>query len=75
MPATFPCPYCRTPVPVPDPAAARAVCPRCGETVAVRRGDTFPGLGSDWLRLAVRDTTTSDAFVAALSDVLRGLYP
>jgi histidinol-phosphate aminotransferase len=33
---------------------------------AVRRGDTFPGLGADWLRVAVRDTATTDAFVAAL---------
>jgi histidinol-phosphate aminotransferase len=39
---------------------------------AVRRGDTFPGLGPDWVRLAVRDTTTSDGFVSALSDVLKG---
>jgi histidinol-phosphate aminotransferase len=39
---------------------------------AVRRGDTFPGLGPDWLRLAVRDTTITDRFVAALSDVLKG---
>jgi histidinol-phosphate aminotransferase len=29
---------------------------------AVRRGDTFPGLGPDWLRIAVRDMATSDAF-------------
>ncbi|WP_433050778.1 Rv2231c family pyridoxal phosphate-dependent protein CobC [Dactylosporangium sp. CS-033363] len=37
---------------------------------AVRRGETFPGLGPDWLRIAVRDTATSDAFVAVLSEVL-----
>jgi histidinol-phosphate aminotransferase len=37
---------------------------------AVRRGDTFPGLGPDWLRLAVRDPATTDAFVAVLADVL-----
>lgn len=37
---------------------------------AVRRGETFPGLGPDWLRIAVRDTATSDAFVAVLSNVL-----
>ena len=37
---------------------------------AVRRGDTFPGLGADWLRLAVRDTATTDAFLATLTDVL-----
>jgi histidinol-phosphate aminotransferase len=38
---------------------------------AVRRGDTFPGLGPDWLRIAVRDTATTDAFVQTLDDVLK----
>lgn len=33
---------------------------------AVRRGDTFPGLGSDWLRIAVRDLETTNAFLDAL---------
>jgi histidinol-phosphate aminotransferase len=37
---------------------------------AVRRGDTFPGLGPDWLRIAVRDTATSEEFVATLRGVL-----
>jgi histidinol-phosphate aminotransferase len=37
---------------------------------AVRRGDTFPGLGPDWLRIAVRDPATSNAFLATLSEVL-----
>ncbi|XVU26854.1 Rv2231c family pyridoxal phosphate-dependent protein CobC [Actinoplanes sp. CA-054009] len=37
---------------------------------AVRRGDTFPGLGGDWLRLAVRDTATTDAFVETLTAVI-----
>ena len=37
---------------------------------AVRRGDTFPGLGADWLRIAVRDTATIDAFVATLTTVI-----
>lgn len=37
---------------------------------AVRRGDTFPGLGPDWLRLAVRDRATTDRFVTALAEVL-----
>ncbi|GIF00361.1 Rv2231c family pyridoxal phosphate-dependent protein CobC [Paractinoplanes rishiriensis] len=37
---------------------------------AVRRGDTFPGLGPDWLRIAVRDTATTDAFVRTLTAVL-----
>jgi histidinol-phosphate aminotransferase len=40
---------------------------------AVRRGDTFPGLGADWLRVAVRDTATTDGFVAVLSELLEGL--
>ncbi|GAA2781847.1 Rv2231c family pyridoxal phosphate-dependent protein CobC [Kitasatospora paracochleata] len=34
---------------------------------AVRRGDTFPGLGADWLRIAVRDERTTDRFLAALA--------
>jgi histidinol-phosphate aminotransferase len=38
---------------------------------AVRRGDTFPGLGADWLRIAVRDTATTDAFLATLTDVMK----
>ncbi|MDN0195068.1 Rv2231c family pyridoxal phosphate-dependent protein CobC [Streptomyces sp. S.PNR 29] len=33
---------------------------------AVRRGDTFPGLGEEWLRLAVRDRATVNAFLQAL---------
>jgi histidinol-phosphate aminotransferase len=33
---------------------------------AVRRGDTFPGLGPGWIRVAVRDTGTSDRFSTAL---------
>jgi histidinol-phosphate aminotransferase len=37
---------------------------------AVRRGDTFPGLGPQWLRVAVRGRETTDAFAAALVEVL-----
>lgn len=33
---------------------------------AVRRGETFPGLGASWIRVAVREPATSLAFVAAL---------
>ncbi len=42
---------------------------------AVRRGDTFPGLGPDWLRIAVRDRSTMSAFVAELSRMLAGHEP
>jgi histidinol-phosphate aminotransferase len=38
---------------------------------AVRRGDTFPGLGPDWLRIAVRDRATTDRFLRALAGALR----
>ena len=38
---------------------------------AVRRGETFPGLGPDWLRIAVRDTATTDAFLIALRSALK----
>ncbi|MCW2778978.1 MAG: aminotransferase class [Frankiales bacterium] len=34
--------------------------------IAVRRGDTFPGLGPDWFRVAVRDRRSSDRLVQAL---------
>jgi len=37
---------------------------------AVRRGDTFPGLDPDHLRVAVRDPATSAAFTAALAAIL-----
>jgi histidinol-phosphate aminotransferase len=34
--------------------------------VAVRRGDTFPGLGPQWLRIAARDPAMTDLLLAAL---------
>ncbi|MGN6609485.1 MAG: Rv2231c family pyridoxal phosphate-dependent protein CobC [Jatrophihabitans sp.] len=37
---------------------------------AVRRGDTFPGLDDYWLRIAVRDTTTTTALLTALEECL-----
>jgi len=49
---------------VPDGAAVRTRLRTHG--YAVRRGDTFPGLGPDWLRIAVRETAISDPFLAAL---------
>ncbi|MFE8949261.1 Rv2231c family pyridoxal phosphate-dependent protein CobC [Streptomyces sp. NPDC007856] len=38
---------------------------------AVRRGDTFPGLGAEWVRVAVRDRVTVSGFLSALSVALR----
>ncbi|MFD9541274.1 Rv2231c family pyridoxal phosphate-dependent protein CobC [Streptomyces sp. NPDC060022] len=40
---------------------------------AARRGDTFPGLGREWLRLAVRDRVTTNRFLQALDLALQGL--
>ena len=33
---------------------------------AVRRGETFPGLGADWIRIAVRDEETTDTVITTL---------
>ncbi|MEV3856553.1 Rv2231c family pyridoxal phosphate-dependent protein CobC [Streptomyces sp. NPDC050095] len=41
-----------------------------GVGFAVRRGDTFPGLGRDWIRVAVRGRAVSTGFVKALREVL-----
>lgn len=50
---------------------ARGVRDRLRELgFAVRRGDTFPGLGPDWLRLAVRDRATTDRLLVALGKAL-----
>lgn len=40
---------------------------------AARRGDTFPGLGAEWLRLAVRDRATTNRFLQAFDLALQGL--
>jgi histidinol-phosphate aminotransferase len=53
---------------VPDGARVRAALRERGW--AVRRGDTFPGLDADHLRVAVRDPATSRAFAAALAEIL-----
>ncbi|QIJ61951.1 Rv2231c family pyridoxal phosphate-dependent protein CobC [Streptomyces sp. JB150] len=39
---------------------------------ALRRGDTFPGLGEEWLRVAVRDRGTVDRLLGALRVALGG---
>ncbi|WP_017573300.1 Rv2231c family pyridoxal phosphate-dependent protein CobC [Nocardiopsis halotolerans] len=38
--------------------------------IAVRRGDTFPGLGPEWFRVAVRDPGTHRVLVRALRELL-----
>lgn len=38
---------------------------------AVRRGETFPGLGPTWIRVAVRTPDVSTALAAALADLRR----
>jgi histidinol-phosphate/aromatic aminotransferase/cobyric acid decarboxylase-like protein len=53
--------------PVPD-LRARLL----GRGFAVRRGETFPGLGPGWIRVAVRDTGTSEEFASALAAALGG---
>lgn len=55
---------------IPGAAALRLRLREAG--YAVRRGDTFPGLGDDHLRIAVRDRATTDAFLAALDLSHRG---
>lgn len=54
---------------VPDGARVREELRRRGW--AVRRGDTFPGLTGDHLRIAVRHPPVSAAFAATLADVLQ----
>jgi histidinol-phosphate aminotransferase len=39
--------------------------------IAVRRGDTFPGLGREWVRIAVRDRGTDDKLLRHLREVLK----
>ncbi|UOY00067.1 Rv2231c family pyridoxal phosphate-dependent protein CobC [Blastococcus sp. PRF04-17] len=55
---------------VPDGTSVREELRRRGW--AVRRGETFPGLSADHLRVAVRDATTSRSFAAALAGILFG---
>ncbi|WP_344897968.1 Rv2231c family pyridoxal phosphate-dependent protein CobC [Actinomadura meridiana] len=52
---------------VPDALGIRALLRERG--YAVRRGDTFPGLGPDWLRIAVRDKTSNDTLLNVLGEL------
>jgi len=38
--------------------------------VAVRRADTFPGLGPEWVRIAVREPATTEVLLRSLRDAL-----
>jgi histidinol-phosphate aminotransferase len=53
----------------PEAAALREALRAHG--FALRRGDTFPGLGPEWLRVAVRDARTTDHLTEALTSLLR----
>jgi len=58
---------------VPGGPAVRAALRERGW--AVRRGDSFPGLTADHLRVAVRDPATSRAFAADLAGILDSVHP
>jgi histidinol-phosphate aminotransferase len=53
---------------LPGARAVRAALRDRG--IAVRRGDTFPGLGPDWLRIAVRDRATTNVLLDALAGIV-----
>ena len=40
---------------------------------AVRRGDTFPGLGPGWVRIAVRNPATTERLLGAVDRVAVGV--
>ncbi|GHH55304.1 Rv2231c family pyridoxal phosphate-dependent protein CobC [Streptomyces candidus] len=53
---------------MPEAAKVRELLRERG--FAVRRGDTFPGLGEEWVRVAVRERATTDRFLRELGSVL-----
>ncbi|WP_433548245.1 Rv2231c family pyridoxal phosphate-dependent protein CobC [Streptomyces sp. CA-294286] len=53
---------------MPEAAKVRVLLRERG--FAVRRGDTFPGLGEEWVRVAVRERATTDRFLRELGSVL-----
>jgi histidinol-phosphate aminotransferase len=71
LPPSVPAPAGVGRVPGPAGASVRDRLRQAG--FAVRRGDTFPGLGPSWLRVAVRDRATNDRFTTTLAGVLDAL--
>ncbi|MDQ1536140.1 MAG: cobyrinic acid a,c-diamide synthase [Actinomycetota bacterium] len=55
---------------VHHPAAARLREGLRHQGIAVRRGDTFPGLGPQWLRIAAREPDATDALLTAVTHEL-----
>jgi histidinol-phosphate aminotransferase len=62
---------------VPNPRAS-FLCVRAHEGLrdrllerghVVRRGDTFPGLGRDWIRIAIRDAETDNALLETTDEL------
>lgn len=51
---------------VPDGTVLRERLRSLG--VVVRRGDTFPGLGPDWIRVAVRDRQTNERLLGTVRE-------
>jgi cobyrinic acid a,c-diamide synthase len=41
---------------------------------AVRRGDTFPGLGLGWIRIAVREPATTRRLLQAIAAITAGVH-
>jgi histidinol-phosphate aminotransferase len=66
-------PYLLLRLPPGSGERVRAAVRRAG--VAVRRGDTFPGLGPDHVRVAVRPPEQVRRLVAALADALADTEP
>ena len=53
-----------------SPCGPASVRPRLAEAgFAVRRGESFPGLGPTWIRVRVPSPDVADAFVAALASL------
>jgi histidinol-phosphate aminotransferase len=55
---------------LPDGCGERVRAAVRAAGIAVRRGDTFPGLGPDHVRVAVRPAAQVDRLVAAFSEAL-----